>query len=80
MADTQTHSSAADLLNRGMICLTEHMGVIKAERFVALLSREKFDYTKWQRDHFDQMPAERISREAEEHERTFSYTGTAVRL
>ena len=77
---SELQSSAAELLNRGMRCLTEHMGVIEAERFVALLSREKFDYTKWQRTYFDKMPAERISREAEEHARAHPYTGKAVRL
>ncbi|MDR1492932.1 MAG: hypothetical protein LBT05_09450 [Planctomycetaceae bacterium] len=38
------------LLKRaGMEVLTEHLGLIEAERFVMLLRRESFDYTEWRR-------------------------------
>jgi hypothetical protein len=33
----------------GMEVLTEHLGLIEAERFVMLLRRESFDYTEWRR-------------------------------
>jgi hypothetical protein len=33
----------------GLRVLAQNMGDVEAERFVALLQREPFDYTKWQR-------------------------------
>jgi hypothetical protein len=32
----------------GMQLLAEKLGRVEAERFVALIQREPFDYTKWQ--------------------------------
>ena len=42
--------------------------------------REKFDYTRWQRDYFDGKAPKEISLEAEAFERANPYTGNAVRL
>jgi len=33
----------------GMEALVKQLGMIDAERFISLLSRERFDYTEWQR-------------------------------
>ena len=33
----------------GMKALTDRFGMVEAERFVAILLREKFDYTQWRR-------------------------------
>ena len=35
---------------RGLDILTEALGLVDAERFVSLISRESFDYTEWQQD------------------------------
>ena len=72
--------STAEIMSRGMKCLMEHLGVVEAERFVAAVIREKFDYTRWQREYFDGMSPEEISLEAEKFERDEPYTGNAVRL
>jgi hypothetical protein len=56
------------------------LGIVEAERFVATVIREKFDYTRWQREYFDGMSPEKISQEAEKFERDEPYTGNAVRL
>ena len=47
-----------ELLSRGMECLVEAMGVVEAEYFIAAVRRERFDYTKWQSEHFDKMNLE----------------------
>lgn len=70
----------SDVLSAGMNCLTEHLGVIEAERFISIIIREKFDYTKWQRDYFDRKTPEEISREAEEYERAHPFDGSAQRI
>ncbi|WP_295764231.1 hypothetical protein [uncultured Oscillibacter sp.] len=67
-------------MNKGMKCLMEQLGVVEAERFVATVIREKFDYTRWQRDYFDGKTPEEIGLESEAFERENPYKGTAVRL
>ena len=32
--------------------------MIETERFIATLSQEDFDYTRWQRERFDDVPAD----------------------
>ncbi len=34
---------------KGFRVLFESLGAVEAERFIALIMREPFDYTKWQR-------------------------------
>jgi hypothetical protein len=41
----------AVLLDKGMQCLTEKLGVLEAEQFVYLLLSQPFDYTEWRKDH-----------------------------
>lgn len=45
--------SDMEIMNRGIHCLLEKLGVIETERFIAVINRERFDYTKWQQEHFD---------------------------
>ena len=40
------NENAIEIVNRGMRCLTEQLGVIEAEKFVAAIIRDKFDYTE----------------------------------
>ena len=63
-----------------MKCLMEQLGVVEAERFVATVIRERFDYTRWQRDYFAGKTPEEISREAEVFELENPYQRDAVRL
>ena len=43
-------------------------------------SREKFDYTKWQREHYDAMENGAFRRNAAEYAKAHPYTGNAERL
>ena len=36
--------------------MATHLGLVKAERFIALMIREPFDYTEWQRDLYIDVP------------------------
>lgn len=54
---------------RGIQILTEYLGKIEAERFVALIQREPFDYTKWQRELWKDKTVEELSKEAMEFRR-----------
>jgi hypothetical protein len=49
---------------KGFKALTESLGSMDAERFIALIQRERFDYTKWQRTLWEGQTVEEISRNA----------------
>ena len=73
-------TSTSEIMTKGMKCLTDQMGIVEAEQFISLIIREKFDYTKWQRDYFDQKTPETISQEAFQFEEAHPFTGEAIRL
>lgn len=73
-------ASTTELMNKGMQCLTEQLGIIEAEQFISVIMREKFDYTKWQRSYFDKMTPEEIRNEADAFAKQYPYKGEAVRL
>jgi len=50
----------------GFRALTKSLGSVAAERFIALIQREPFDYTKWQRTLWEDQGIEEISRTAME--------------
>ena len=39
-------------------------GHVQTERFISLISKEPFDYTKWQEDLYEDMTVEELSRKA----------------
>ncbi len=50
---------------KGIQLLSRYMGDVEAERFVALIQREPFDYTKWRQTNLDDgTSVEEISRKA----------------
>ena len=53
--------------NEGMEILTKNLGLVEAERFIMLIQRELFDYTKWQKNLFENMTIEEISKNAVEY-------------
>jgi hypothetical protein len=53
--------------NEGMEILAKNLGMVEAERFVMLIQKEPFDYTKWQENLFENMTIEEISKKAAEH-------------
>jgi len=53
--------------NKGMNALIERLGMIDAERFVMLMRRDSFDYTKWREDLFDGLSLEELSQKAKEY-------------
>ena len=48
----------------GMSALVERLGMVDAERFVALMNRESFDYTGWRRNRFEGVDVRELSRMA----------------
>jgi len=42
-------TSNAALLDKGIKCLTEGLGLLEAEQFIYVLKSQPFDYTEWRR-------------------------------
>ena len=53
--------------NEGMEILAKHLGLVEAERFIMLIQREPFDYTKWQENLFEDMTIEELAKKADEY-------------
>lgn len=49
---------------KGVQILAEYLGDIEAERFIALIQREPFDYTKWRSGLDEDSSLEEISQKA----------------
>jgi len=49
---------------KGLQILAEYLGDVEAERFVALIQREPFDYTKWRQGMDEDLSIEKISKKA----------------
>jgi len=58
--------SNAVIKDEGMRVLAEQLGLVDAERFIALLRREPFDYTEWRRDLYKDTPLKEFLEKANE--------------
>lgn len=54
----------------GFELLSNNLGMVEAERFITLILREKFDYTKWRENLFNGLSGEEISKRAMEFQQT----------
>jgi hypothetical protein len=59
----------SEIKMKGLEILSQHLGVVRAERFIALIQRERFDYTKWRENLFVGMSGEEISKKAMEFQK-----------
>jgi hypothetical protein len=46
---------------KGVAALSSTLGAVEAERFIALILREPFDYTRWQRNLFEGLSVAELS-------------------
>jgi len=61
-------TNSAVLLDKGIRCLTNGLGLVEAEQFVYLLLSEPFNYTEWRKDNlFTGMSVEEISQAANKY-------------
>lgn len=61
----------AEIKVQGVETLIESMGLVDAERFIALMNRNGFDYTEWRRDLWKGETIEEVSSRAmAEYKRT----------
>ena len=56
------------LIDKGIKCLTEGLGLLEAEQFIYVLLSQPFDYTEWRKHHlFTGMSVEAISEAADRY-------------
>ncbi len=56
--------SDTEIKSKGVQILATHLGDVEMERFIALIQREPFDYTKWHQEIDDNISLEELSRRA----------------
>ncbi|CAA9889673.1 conserved hypothetical protein [Candidatus Methylobacter favarea] len=49
---------------KGIQILSKYLGDVEAERFIALIQREPFDYTQWHQQQDEPLSIEKLSRRA----------------
>jgi len=70
-------TNTAELMEQGIACLVERLGVVDAEHFISILKRDDFDYTVWQREYFDRMEPEEFMEKAAAYAESHPYKGNA---
>lgn len=73
-------ANTIEIMNRGMECLTESLGVVDAEQFISAVIRERFDYTKWQKQYFDNMKSNEFHQNAIAYSTSHPYSGSGKRI
>ena len=63
-------NTTAVIMNDGINCLIERLGIIETEIFISQLIREPFDYTKWQRKHYACMSVSELNKKAVEYSKS----------
>ena len=54
----------AEIRTTGMQALIAALGLVEADRFIAALSRDKFDYTQWRRTGLPDTDIETLAEQA----------------
>ena len=68
----------AVLANKCMDILCSNVGIVDAERFIQYIKSEAFDYTKWQREYYDEIPPEVLREKVRKYNSEFPFQGTNV--
>lgn len=59
----------AEIRVQGLRALVDTLGIVEAEKFISLILREPFDYTKWQQNLWPDRSVAEISKAAMESRR-----------
>ena len=58
----------------GFQALKEKLDPVKFERFIVIINREKFDYTKWRKNLFEDLSLEELASKADQYSRNLKNT------
>ena len=57
-----------EIYSKGMKCLAEHLGDIESDQFIAIVNRNKANYTEWRRENlFKDMTLEELNKDILEY-------------
>ena len=54
---------------------SKHVGTVETEAFIYYIQNQSFDYTRWQKEHYDTMTPEAIYQSLEEHSADHPFQG-----
>ena len=63
----QTTMTDSEIRSKGAAALVESLGAVEAERFITLILREPFDYSRWRQPLFEDQEIGEISSAAARH-------------
>jgi len=74
-------SDTAVIMNKGINCLLEKLGVLETEIFISHLLREPFDYTKWRRDNlYNDMSLHELNQKAAQYAKEHKTKGSGEKI
>jgi len=65
--------NTAAILDDGMDCLLEKLGVLETEIFISHILREPFDYTAWQKEHYADISVHELNLKAVEYAKAHNF-------
>ncbi|MDG4550493.1 MAG: hypothetical protein P9F19_14200 [Candidatus Contendobacter sp.] len=63
----------AEIRQAGMNALIQALGTVEAERFVAALTRDRFDYTEWRKTGLPDLDIDLLSAQAARYSHTLDH-------
>lgn len=66
-------TTETELRLQGMRALIDALGLVEAERFLAAINREKFDYTEWRKHGLPDLSIDEIAARANRLSESFKF-------
>lgn len=57
-----------EIMDKGMTCLIRELGIVEAEYFIVNIKKDRFDYTKWRQNQFNDMSLDELNQAAAAYE------------
>ena len=64
-----------EIMNKGMKCLLENLGVLETEYFISTIIKEQFDYTKWQQEYFSNITPNELNEKVADFAKNYTFKG-----
>ncbi len=62
-----SYLNSVEIMDKGMKCLLDAMGAVETEKFISAVLREKFNYTEWRKNYFDDMSPKEFNEQAADY-------------
>ena len=68
------------LVSRCMDILCSQVGIVDTERFIYIIRSEAFDYTKWQRDYYDNISPDDLNAAVDRFSAEHEFKGSKAKV